>query len=118
MNLSSPRFKALSVSIGFSFWFFVIISALGIFSYEIFIPFLIIVFTLMQILSLKVSKALNLFAIINTKLFLGILFVCVISVYGILFRFLKIDLLRVKRQNNSYWLEMEKLKGTRIFKQY
>jgi len=72
----------------------------------------------MQILSLKVSKALNLFAIINTKLFLGILFVCVISLYGILFRFLKIDLLRVKRHNESYWLEMEKLNDSRILKQY
>ena len=118
MNLSSPRFKALSVSTGISFWFFVIISALGIFSYEIFIPFLVIVYILMQILALKVSKALNLIAIINTKLFLGVLFVCVFSLYGILFRFLKIDLLRIKRHNESYWLEIEKLNDSRILKQY
>ena len=41
-----------------------------------------------------------------------------ISVYGILFKILKIDLLRLKKQKDTYWLDMEELKSTRIFKQY
>ena len=118
MELSSPRFKALAVSTGFTFWFFIITSAIGVFSLEYFVIFTIIVYTLMQILSLKVSKALDIFAIYNTKLFLGILFIFVFSIYGIFFRVLRIDLLRLKKQNDTYWLEMEKLKPSRILKEY
>jgi len=118
MELSSPRFKALAVSAGFSLWFFIITLAVGIFSIEIFLIFVIIIFPLMQLLSVKVSKALDTFAILNTKLFLGILFVTMISLYGILFRVLRIDLLRLKKQNNTYWLEIEQLESTRIYKQY
>ncbi len=118
MELSSPRFKALAVSGGFSFWFFIIISALSIFSIEIFVIFVVSVFVLMQILAAKLSKALDYFAIINTKVFLGLLFVTLISTYGVFFRILRIDLLRLKKQKNSYWLTMEKLKERRILKQY
>ena len=60
-----------------------------------------------QIFTKKISKVLDVFAIINTKIFLGILFVFVIAIYGILFRFLRIDLLRLKKNKNSYWLEIE-----------
>ena len=35
------------------------------------------------------------------------LFIFVISIYGILFKILRIDLLRLKKQSNSYWLESE-----------
>ena len=118
MELSSPRFKALAVTAGFSFWFFIITSATGSFSLEIFSIFLVITISLTQIFSLKLSKGLDIFAVINTKIFLGILFVCVVSVYGILFRLLRIDLLRTKKLTNSYWLDMEQLKSQRIFKQY
>ena len=95
MNLSSPRFKAIAVSAGFSFWFFVISSSMGLFSIEY-------------------------FAIFNTKVFLGMLFVFLISGYGIFFRFLGIDLLRLKIKKNqeSYWLDMKTLNNKRIFKQY
>tara|TARA_B100001758_G_C17821875_1_gene309751 strand:+ start:287 stop:505 length:219 start_codon:yes stop_codon:yes gene_type:complete len=72
----------------------------------------------MQILSIKVSKALDVFAIFNTKLFLGILFVTVISLYGIFFKILRIDLLRTKSQEKSYWLEMEDEGTSKILKQY
>jgi len=72
----------------------------------------------MQILSLKLSKALNYFAIINTKIFLGLLFVTLISTYGVFFRILQIDLLRLKKQHDSYWLTMKTLDEKRIFKQY
>lgn len=118
MELSSPRFKALAVSAGFSFWFFVISNSVRIFSIELMIFFVIGVIGVTQIFALKLSKLLDIFAVINTKIFLGILFVCVISTYGILFKILKIDLLRLKKQNDTYWLNMEELKDTRIFKQY
>jgi len=118
MELSSPRFRALIVATGFSFWFFIITSTLGIFSLEIFSIFAITVFSITQLMSLKLSKALDFFAILNTKVFLGILFVLVISTYGILFRVLKIDLLRLKNEKQSYWLDMEVLNDKRILKQY
>ena len=107
MELSSPRFKALAVTAGFTLWFFIITSATGLFSIEAFVIFLALTITITQIFALKLSKALNIFAIINTKIFLGILFICVISLYGIFFRVLKIDLLRLKKQSQSYWIETD-----------
>jgi len=119
MELSSPKFKALAVTSGMSLWFFVIISALGFFSIELFLTFFVITFVLTQIFSKKLSKGLNLVAFINTKIFLGILFVFVISLYGIFFKILRIDLLRLKKnKSNTYWLEMENLKSPQDFKQY
>ena len=118
MELSSPRFKALAVTAGFSLWFFVIISAIGIFSINVFVAFVVSTFIVLQILAVKLTNLLDSFAIFNTKLFLGILFVFVISIYGIFFRLLRIDLLRLKIQKESYWLEMEHLKEHRILKQY
>ena len=116
MELSSPRFKALAVTAGFSFWFFIISSATGLFSFEAFAIFVII--TITQIFAFKLSKALDVFAIINTKIFLGILFVFVISLYGIFFRVLHIDLLRLRKQSTSYWLDVDKIKQSTIFKEY
>jgi len=118
MELSSPRFKALTVSAGFTLWFFIITSILGVFTLEYFVIFVAVVFPLMQFLSIKVSSALDTFAIYNTKFFLGILFVFVISLYGIFFRVLRIDLLRTKKHNGTYWLEMEQLKPERLLKEY
>ena len=79
---------------------------------------MISVFTVTQILSKKLSNALDIFAIINTKVFLGFLFVFVMTTYGILFRLLRIDVLRLKKQNTTYWLEMKQLKKLREDKQY
>jgi len=118
MELSSPRFKALTVSAGFTLWFFIITSIIGVFTLEYFAIFIAIVFPLMQFLSVKVAGALDIFAIYNTKFFLGILFVFVISLYGILFRVLRIDLLRTKKHNGTYWLDMEQLKPSRLLKEY
>mgnify|MGYP000921537686 CR=1 FL=1 len=50
--------------------------------------------------------------------FLGILFCTIISIYGILFRLLRIDLLRLKKQSDSYWLNAEQTKSDKIRKQY
>ncbi len=118
MELSSPRFKALAVTFGLTLWFSIITTTVGIFSVELFGVFVISVITITQVFSVKLSKALDIFAIVNTKVFLGILFVSVISLYGIFFRILRIDLLRLKKRQDTYWLEMEQLKQSRIFKQY
>ena len=118
MELSSPRFKALAVTAGFSFWFFIISSATNLFSIEAFTIFVLITISITQIFALKLSKALDIFAIINTKIFLGILFICVVSLYGIFFRVLRIDLFRLKKQETSYWLEIDKIKQSTSVKQY
>ena len=118
MDFSSPRFKAIAVSLGISLWFFVITSALGIFSTSVFLIFIVSISLVTQILSKKISTALDIFAKINTKLFLGLLFVTIFSIYGILFKLLHIDLLRLKKQSKTYWLEMEQLKEPRLLKQY
>ena len=91
---------------------------MGIFSIEILITFVAIVLSVTQIFTKKLSKGLDIFAIINTKIFLGILFGTVISIYGILFRLLRIDLLRLKKQDSTYWLDVEQTKPLRIRKQY
>jgi len=117
MEISSPRFKGLAVSLGFTFWFLIITSTLGFFSIELTLAFIVIVFPIMQFLALKVSKALDVFAIYNTKFFLGILFVIVISLYGLLFRIMKIDILRTK-DKDTYWRSLEDQKPSRIYKQY
>jgi hypothetical protein len=91
---------------------------MGFFSIEIILIFIVSVLITTQIFAVKISKGLDVFAEINTKIFLSILFVGVISIYGVLFRLLRIDLLRLKKQSNSYWLEIEQTKPDRIRKQY
>jgi len=118
MELSSPRFKALAVTAGFSFWFIIIITGIGVFSFELLGIFVAITITITQIFSVKLSKGLDIFAIINTKIFLGILFIFVVSLYGIFFKILKIDLLRLKKQSSSYWLDLDDIKQSTVFKQY
>tara|TARA_X000001036_G_scaffold158372_1_gene150314 strand:- start:2606 stop:2962 length:357 start_codon:yes stop_codon:yes gene_type:complete len=118
MQTSSPRFKSLAVTAGLSFWFFIITTSTGIFSIEILIIFVAIVLSITQLFTKKISKGLDIFAIINTKIFLGILFCTVISIYGIFFKLLRIDLLRLKKQDGTYWLNVEQTKPHRIRKQY
>jgi len=118
MELSSPRFKALATTFGVSFWFFIITSFLQIFTIELFAIFVAGVIALTQIFALKLSKGLDIFASINTKFFLGILFIFVISLYGIFFKVLKIDLLRTKNNEESYWLQTDVIKTSSMEKQY
>ena len=101
MDFMQPRFKALAVTTGLSLWFFIFTSASNVFSIEYFLIFIISIFTVTQILSKKLSGALDIFAIINTKIFLGLLFIFVITTYGILFRLLRIDVLRLQKQNKT-----------------
>lgn len=118
MEFSSPRFKALATTFGVSFWFFIITSFFQLFSIELLIIFVASVIGLTQIFALKLSKGLDMFASINTKFFLGILFIFVISLYGIFFKILKIDLLRTKNDTTSYWLQTDKIKTSSLEKQY
>lgn len=118
MNASSPRFKSIAITAGLSFWFFIITTTTGQFNIEIFAIFVASLLVITQIFVKKISKGLDIFAIINTKIFLGLLFVGVISVYGILFKFLKIDLLRLKKQHDSYWLSIDIHRYDDIRKQY
>ena len=118
MELSSPRFKSIAITAGLSFWFFIITSAIGYFSFEVLIIFIMIVLAITQIFSSKISRHLDIFAIINTKIFLGMLFVFVISIYGIIFRLLRIDALRLKKHDKTYWLKMEDAKLNKNWKQY
>ena len=118
MEHSSSKFKALAVSAGLSFWFFIISSITGMFSIEAMLLFILAIVITSQIFAIKLSKALDVFAIINTKIFLGILFIFVVSIYGIVFRLLKIDLLQFKTQKETYWLNTKDFKSRKILKQY
>ena len=118
MEHSSSKFKALAVSAGLSFWFFIISSITGMFSIEAMLLFILAIVITSQIFAIKLSKALDVFAIINTKIFLGILFIFLVSIYGIIFRLLKIDLLRLKKQKETYWLATNDFKPNKISKQY
>ena len=118
MELSSPKFKALAVTAGFCFWFTIITTGIGIFSFESLGIFAVATITVTQIFAVKLSKGLDIFAIINTKVFLGILFIFVMSVYGILFKILRIDPLRFKKHPSSYWLDLDDIKQSTVFKQY
>ena len=118
MELSSPRFKSLTVTAGLSFWFFIITSATGNFSIELIVIFIAITIIITQIFSYKLSRVLDVFAIFNTKIFLGILFIFVMSIYGVLFRILRIDLLRLQKQPKTYWLKMDEPSSQNIGKQY
>jgi|TARA_B110000014_G_scaffold52599_1_gene35271 glycosyltransferase involved in cell wall biosynthesis len=118
MEHSSSKFKALAVSAGLSFWFFIISSITGMFSIEAMLLFILAIVITSQIFAIKLSKALDVFAIINTKIFLGILFIFLVSIYGMIFRLLKIDLLRLKKQKETYWLATNDFKPNKISKQY
>ena len=118
MEHSSSRVKALAVTAGFTIWFLIISFQLGLFSLELLGIFIATIVIITQIFAKKLSRGLDIFAIINTKIFLGILFIFVVSLYGIFFKLLRIDLFRLKKQKTSYWLEIDKIKQSTLWKQY
>ena len=118
MKNSNNRIKGLIVTFGLSFWFFIITNSIDIFSIELFGIFISITIILTQVFVKSLSTILEKIAVFNTKLFLGGLFVTVISLYGIFMRILGIDLLRLKEKNSSYWLDIEEFKTDSFFKQY
>ena len=98
--------------------FFIISTSLSVFSIELLGIFLAIVITITQIFAIKLSTGLDIFAKINTKIFLGLMFIFIISLYGIVFKILRIDPLRLKKQSSTYWLDIDKIKQSTIFKEY
>jgi hypothetical protein len=46
------------------------------------------------------------------------MFIFVISIYGVVFKLLKIDPLRLKKQSSTYWLDTDKINQSTIFKEY
>ena len=118
MEHSSSRVKALAVTAGFTIWFLIISFQLGLFSLELLGIFIATIVIITQIFAKKLSRGLDIFAIINTKIFLGILFIFVVSLYGIFFKLLRIDIFRLKKQKTSYWLEIDKIKQSTLWKQY
>ena len=56
MELSSPRYKALAVSAGFTFWFFILTSIFSIFTIEYLVIFVVIVFPLLQLLGCDIKR--------------------------------------------------------------
>lgn len=104
---TTPRIKAITVTVGISFWVIVLTTITDTFKIELIIPFVVILATLSQIFSVKLERVLNIFAKYNSIFFLGIVFVTLISIYGILFKLLRIDLLRLKKQEKTYWLNYD-----------
>ena len=91
-------------------------SITGFFSFELFLPFVIGIFLTTQIFVRKLSSLLDTFANFNTKIFLGSVFIFVFSIYGIIFKILKIDLLRL-RSNDTYWLKPDSY-SSKLDKEY
>ena len=56
MELSSPRFKALAVSAGFTFWFVIITSSIGLFTFETLGIFVASIVSITQLIASKLSK--------------------------------------------------------------
>ena len=79
MQLSSPRFKSIAVTAGLTFWFIILTSTTGYFSYESLLIFSLSILAMTQIFAYKVSKGLDKFAILNTAVFLGLLFNLLLS---------------------------------------
>ena len=59
METSSPRFKSIAVSAGLTFWFIIITSSTGMFSIELSILFIGVIFSVTQIFANKISKGLD-----------------------------------------------------------
>lgn len=74
------------------------------------------IFSVTQLFPNKVGKMLDIFAIYVTRFLLGILFISVVAPSGIIFKLLRIDLLRLKKQTQTYWLKNEEDSGD--LKQY
>ena len=102
----NPRLKSLAVTAGLSFWFYVITASVGAFEIWHLLAFAAAVLAVTQAFASRVSRGLDIVAIVNTAVFLGILFTTLISLYGLLFRALRVDLLRTRAGSDAgtYWL--------------
>ena len=105
----NPRLKSLAVTAGLSFWFYLIASAAGVLEPWHLLAFTSAVLVATQAFASRVSRGLDIVAVANTAAFLGLLFATLISLYGLLFRALRVDLLRargVRGGSGTYWLPM------------
>lgn len=103
----NPRLKSLAVTAGLSFWFYVIASSAGVLEPWHLLAFASAVLAATQAFPSRVSRGLDAVAIVNTAVFLGLLFATLISLYGLLFRALRVDLLRTRRAGGgTYWLPL------------
>lgn len=104
----NPRLKSLAVTAGLSFWFYVISSSVGLFEPWHLLAFASAVLVATQAFAPRVSRGLDAVAIANTAVFLGLLFATLISLYGLLFRALGVDLLRTRGArgggSSTHWL--------------
>lgn len=103
----NPRLKSLAVTAGLSFWFYVFTASAGVFDVWYLLAFAASVLAVTQAFASRVSRGLDIVAIVNTAVFLGILFSTLISLYGLLFRALRVDLLRTRGGGTgTYWLPL------------
>lgn len=102
---TSPRLKSLALTAGLSFWFWILSSSAGMFEFAYLLAFVAAVLAVTQLLASRVVRALDALAVANTAVFLGLLFATLISLYGLLFRALRVDLLRTA-ERDSYWLPL------------
>ena len=58
------------------------------------------------------------FDIVRTSSEKAKLVIFVISLYGIFFKILRIDLLRLRKQSSTYWLDLDDIKQSTVYKQY
>lgn len=116
--MSSNKIKSLTVSSGLTFWFLLFSSIFNFFKIENLLIFLIINFGLTLLFSSKINNLLDILGKWNTKFFTIIFFISIINLYGMILKILKIDLVRLKTQENSYWLNLDNTDSSRIFKEY
>lgn len=102
----NPRLKSLAVTAGLSFWFYVFTASAGVFDAWYLLAFAGAVLAVTQAFASRVSRGLDIVAIVNTAVFLGILFATLISLYGLLFRALRVDLLRTRGDAGTHWLPL------------
>ena len=104
----NPRLRSLAVTAGLSFWFYVLTSAAGVLEPWHLLAFASAVLAATQAFPSRVSRGLDMVAVANTAAFLGLLFATLISLYGLLFRALRVDLLRARGggREGTYWLPM------------
>ena len=103
----NPRLKSLAVTGGLSFWFYVITASAGVFDIWYLLAFAASVLAATQVFASRVSRGLDIVAIVNTAVFLGLLFATLISLYGLLFRALRVDLLRTQSKGQgTHWLPL------------
>ena len=103
----NPRLKSFAVTAGLSFWFYVFTASASLFDVWYLLAFAAAVLAATQAFATRVSRGLDIVAIVNTVAFLGLLFVTLISLYGLLFRALRVDLLRARGGTGStHWLRL------------